>query len=331
MLAADSTKKILPNTFEHTAQLDFQVSRCLKSLKRRFRHQMSIVRKPSAAFYKRLFLLLSLCLEGFLWSHQIDESVGEHLEKKHLDHFIAVLPCCTDAHDQFSRDPIKARPHRSRGQEPCLVQDARSATPYLYIRYPCCVGVSDWEGFLAAFSTQIDSSDLNKSPKDPPRAKKSTSAAYERACICPVHLRPLLILSTFFLRGFFKGRLRDHLRNKTQVTLWLLLFEFTMLYHSPLAFDFELYSFIPCCLQAHFMRIQNVQGVAKELEMSECHKVLAAFSEGWNDLWLRVHAGGMGFLCGSLHALGPDHLATLVTFSALLGLIRCLVEPPSRT
>lgn len=236
------------------------------------------------------------------------------------------------SHDQFSRDnPIKARPHRSRGQEPCLVQDARSATPYLYIRYPCCVGVSDWEGFLAAFSTQIDSSDLNKSPKDPPRAKKSTSAAYERACICPVHLRPLLILSTFFLRGFFKGRLRDHLRNKTQVTLWLLLFEFTMLYHSRLAFDFELYSFIPCCLQAHFMRIQNVQGVAKELEMSECHKVLAAFSEGWNDLWLRVHAGGMGFLCGSLHALGPDHLATLVTFSALLGLIRCLVEPPSRT
>lgn len=31
-----------------------------------------------------------------------------------------------------------------------------------------------------------------------------------------------------------------------------------------------------------------------------------------------IHAGGMGFLCGSLHALGPDHLATLVTFSALM-------------
>lgn len=31
-----------------------------------------------------------------------------------------------------------------------------------------------------------------------------------------------------------------------------------------------------------------------------------------------LHAGGMGFLCGSLHALGPDHLATLVTFSALM-------------
>lgn len=31
-----------------------------------------------------------------------------------------------------------------------------------------------------------------------------------------------------------------------------------------------------------------------------------------------LHAGSMGLVCGGLHALGPDHLATLVTFSALM-------------
>eukprot|EP00913_Durusdinium_trenchii_P015768 g14819.t1 len=31
-----------------------------------------------------------------------------------------------------------------------------------------------------------------------------------------------------------------------------------------------------------------------------------------------VRASGMGLVCGGLHALGPDHLATLVTFSALM-------------
>ena len=34
-----------------------------------------------------------------------------------------------------------------------------------------------------------------------------------------------------------------------------------------------------------------------------------------------VRASGMGLVCGGLHALGPDHLATLVTFSALRGRI----------
>ncbi len=95
---------------------------------------------------------------------------------------------------------------------------------------------------------------LNKSLENPRQAKEST-AVYEPAGICPVHLRPFLILSPFSSRGFFKGRLRITswpFCNKIQVTLWLLLFEFTMLYHSPLAFDFELYSLIPCCVQAHF-------------------------------------------------------------------------------
>eukprot|EP00438_Fugacium_kawagutii_P017265 Skav234063 [mRNA] locus=scaffold619:236965:243903:- [translate_table: standard] len=31
-----------------------------------------------------------------------------------------------------------------------------------------------------------------------------------------------------------------------------------------------------------------------------------------------LQAGTMGFVCGSLHAFGPDHLATLVTFSACM-------------
>lgn len=31
-----------------------------------------------------------------------------------------------------------------------------------------------------------------------------------------------------------------------------------------------------------------------------------------------LHASSMGLVCGGLHALGPDHLATLVTFSALM-------------
>mmetsp|Transcript_16179 Transcript_16179/g.33429 ORF Transcript_16179/g.33429 Transcript_16179/m.33429 type:complete len:319 (+) Transcript_16179:108-1064(+) len=31
-----------------------------------------------------------------------------------------------------------------------------------------------------------------------------------------------------------------------------------------------------------------------------------------------IHAGVMGIICGSMHALGPDHLATLAAFSTLL-------------
>ena len=43
-----------------------------------------------------------------------------------------------------------------------------------------------------------------------------------------------------------------------------------------------------------------------------------------------LHAGGMGLLCGSLHALGPDHLATLVTFSTPLGVLTLKEAPFAR-
>ena len=48
---------------------------------------------------------------------------------------------------------------------------------------------------------------------------------------------------------------------------------------------------------------------------------ISSFADLCTRLRTGLRAGGMGLVCGGLHALGPDHLATLVTFSALLALV----------